>query len=109
MGVRDGVGVGVAAGRDVGVAVADGAEVAVGVEVASEPQPAATRPRTSSRDNHPALLINESPPEILVKDGHPKGIRGNAITGLVNWDRILNQSWNYLLYPFVDAFHMPML
>jgi len=91
------------------VAVADGAEVAVGVEVASEPQPAATKPRTSIREIHPALLINETPPEILVKYNHLKRIRGNAVTGLVNWDRILNQSWNYLPYPFVDAFNMPML
>jgi len=45
----------------VGVAVADGAEVAVGVEVASEPQPAATKPRTSIREIHPALFIDESP------------------------------------------------
>jgi len=67
----------------VGVAVANGAEVAVGVEVAPEPQPAATKPRTRSREIHPALLINESPPEILVKDSCSLGIRGNAFTGLV--------------------------
>ena len=74
-----------------GVAVADGTEVAVGIEVASEPQPAATKPRTSIREIHPALLINEFPPEILVKDSRSIGIRGNGATGLVNWDIILNQ------------------
>ena len=52
------------------MAVANGAEVAVGVEVASEPQPAATKPRTRSREIHPALFIDEFPPEILVKDSY---------------------------------------
>ncbi len=51
-----------------GVAVADGAEVAVGVEVASEPQPAATKPRISIREIHPAFLIDDPPPEALCLD-----------------------------------------
>ncbi len=61
------------------MAVADGAEVAVGV--GSEPQAAATKPRTSIRDNHPAFLINEPPPKILGKDSRSIGIRGNGASG----------------------------
>ncbi len=65
------------------MAVANGAEVAVGVEVASEPQPAATKPRTSIREIHPALSTMSSLPKYLLKIATPLGIRGNAFTGLV--------------------------
>ncbi len=43
----------------VGVAVASG--VGLGIEVDAEPHAAATKPKTSIREIHPALLTNDPP------------------------------------------------